>query len=314
MSPPDAPRYWLLPGETPVGPYLMEEILSQIQAGTCNWTTKASLVGSQQWTPLNQLLTLAPVASVASGSEPSTVQSATPPSTTPASRPGYFSEGAKFAIFALAAASVIYFFWSISTGNSSLTPQQVCQAMFSAKTITEARKYVTPNLHAALDMLATQPDFGTDENEKLELTSEQPAPLQMGGGYYVGYRFHFPDAGRIATCEGVFHVLNQSGFKVHDWYIFSMNGQTIEPPLSLAREYEFFRNPQSPAVAERQMTDAKKQAQQWHNTNNNNLARAAGFALFKSGLGKGLLVIIGAVIVGIIGFVKNKQSSPSKKS
>lgn len=117
-------------------------------------------------------------------------------------------------------------------------------------------------------------------------------------------------AGQLITIEGVFHLIDQSGWKIQDWYLFSINGQTLEPPISLAREYEFFRDPQNPAVAGRQMTDAKKQAQQWHNTNK--LPLLAGVAIAKSGLGKWLGAIIGVVVFGIIGFFNKPQTKPVK--
>lgn len=199
--------------------------------------------------------------------------------------------------------------------GTSMTPPQVCQALFASKNVTEARKYITPNLNALFDMLAQQGEIGTDNSEKLELSSEQAAPLQAGGGYYVAYRIHYREAGVLTTFDGVFHVVDQSGYKVNDWYVFSHNGQAIEPPLSLAREYEFFRDPQNPAVANRQMTDAKKQAQQWHARNNNQLFRAAGHLLVNGGLGKWIVVVIGGVGVAIVGFFKNQIStSPSKPS
>jgi len=310
MPPSDTPTYWLMPGDTPVGPYRAEEILAQIQAGSCSWTTKASQVGSQTWTPLNQLLTLAPVATFATGTETIAAPDAkSPPSSVDSPGSLFSSKSAKFIIFGLAAI-VVYFVWSGAGSSSSLSPQQVCQAFFSAKNVSEARKYVTPNLYAALDMVAAQPDFGSDDDIKLELTSEQPAPAQAGGGYYVGYRAHSRDAKGLQTMEGVFQVMDQSGWKVYDWYIFSINGEAVQPPLSLAREYEFFRDPQNPAVAGRQMTDAKKQAQQWHNTNK--LPLLAGVAIAKSGLGKWLVGIIGVVVFGIIGFFNKLQTKPAK--
>jgi hypothetical protein len=310
MSQPNAPLYWLMPGETPLGPYPVEEILSQIQAGNCTWTTKASLVGSQTWTPLNQLLTLAPVATLASGSEPPVPPLPNPPAAPPSSGGSLFSsKGAKYIIFALAAV-VIFFVWGNLGNSSSLSPQQVCRAFFSANSANEVKKYVTPNLYAAVDMLAAQPEFGSEDNAKWELTSEQPAPAQAGGGFYVGYRGHSHDAEGLMTMEGVFHVMDQSGWKVHDWYIFSINGQAVQPPISLAREYEFFRDPQSSAVANRQMTNDKKQAQQWYS--NKQLNFVAGVALAKSGLLKWVGAIIGVIVFGVIGFFNKPQAKPAK--
>lgn len=313
----DTATYWLMPGETPLGPYRTEEILAQIQACSCTWTTKASLVGSQTWVPLNQLLTLAPVAALATGSESAASPPPVTPTVTPSTRGSIFSSPAtKYFLLALL---VLVLYLMVRDGGgwmrSSMTPQQACQALFSSKNATEARKYVTPNLNAALDMLAAQGEFEQDNSEKLELSSEQAAPLQAGGGYYVAYRIHYREAGVLTTFDGVFHVVDHSGYKVNDWFIFSHNGQAIEPPLSLAREYEFFRDPQNPAVATRQMTEAKKQAQQWHAKNNNQLIRVAGHALVNGGLGKWLLVVIGGIGVAVVGFFKNQTSAtPSKPS
>ncbi len=301
--------YWLMPGETPIGPYRADEILAQIQAGSCSWTTKASLVGSQTWVPLNQLLTLAPVASLATGPEISAAATVAASVPLPQQETGklFSTPRSKYIVIALAAFAAIYYFWNTGFGGSSMSPQQVCHAFFAAKNVTEAKKYATPNLYAAVDLVMSQPDFASESNENLELSTEQPAPTQAGGGYYVGYRVHYKEAGTLLTFQGVFHVLDQSGWKVHDWYIFSMNGQAIEPPLSLAREYEFFRDPKSPAVVGRQMTDAKKQAQQWYN--NKQLNFVAATALFKSGLGKWLVGIIVVLGVAIVGYFKNQQAS-----
>lgn len=314
MQPHDS-TFWLMPGETPIGPYRADEILAQIQTGSCSWTTKASQVGSQTWLPLNQLLTLAPVAILATGSETSastTVAPSTPPLQQETGKL-FSTPRSKYIVITLGAIVAIYYFWNTGFGGTSMSPQQVCHAFFSAKNVAQARKYVTPNLHAAMDMVATQPDFGSDDdNGKLELTSEQPAPSQAGGGYYVGYRAHSRDANGLQTMEGVFQVMDQSGWKVHDWFIFAINGQNVQPPISLAKEYEFFRDPQSPAVAGRQMTEAKKQAQQWYS--NKQLNFVAATALFKSGLGKWIVGIIAVVGVAIVGFFKNQQGSskPSK--
>lgn len=302
--------YWLMPGETPIGPYRANEILAQIQAGSCFWTTKASMVGSHIWAPLNQLLTLAPVASLATGQEYSAAATVAASAPNPQQATGklFSTPRSMYIVIALGAFAAIYYFWTTGFGGSSMSPQQVCHAFFTAKTVAEARKFVTPNLYSAMDMFAKQPDFGSDDdNGKLELTSEQPAPSQAGGGYYVGYRAHSRDANGLQTMEGVFQVMDQSGWKVYDWYIFAINGQPVQPPISLAREYEFFRDPQNPTVEGRPMTDAKKQAQHWYN--NKQLNFVAATALIKSGLGKWVVGIIAVVGVAIIGFFRNQRSS-----
>jgi len=308
MPPPDAPTYWLMPGETPLGPYRTEEILAQIKAGFCSWTTKASLVGSQAWIPLNQLLMLAPVAKLATGSDAPPAPAVSPASSQP-QRSLFSSSRIRTVIVTVVGITLIYWLWNSVSGGWSLSVQQVCQAFVSAKTVTEARQYVTPNLYAALDVLATQPDGGSDDGN-LELSAEQPAPTEAGGGYYVGYRAHFRDINGMMIIEGVFHVMNQSGWKVHDWFLFSVNGQSIEPPLSIAREYEFFRDPQHPTVVTRQATDAKKQAQQWHS--NIKIPPGAGAALAKSGLGKWLGAIIGVVVAGIVGLFHKRQATSAR--
>lgn len=297
--------YWLMPGDTPQGPYSVEEILQQIQAGTCTWTTKASLVGSQSWMPLNQLLTLAPVAQVA----PAKAPVGTPPKATHA--PGWspVEKSILFVVVLIACWCAWYFFVN-DTSSSRLSPQrEVCQKLIDTKNVNEAMKLVTPNMYSATQAVYALPDTSPTD-DKLELLDEEPALPQHGGGYYIGYKMHIRDNQETSILEGVFHVIHQSGWKVHDWYVCKGNGQNIEPPLSMAREYMYFMDPQNTNAAQRPHTDSKQQVKQWYD--NKNVVRAGGYLLAKPGLGKGAMLVIGAIVMGIYGFFSQRSKSTSK--
>lgn len=297
--------YWLMPGDTPQEPYPVEEILQQIQAGTCTWTTKASLVGSQSWMPLNQLLTLAPVAQVA----PANAPVGTPPNATHA--PGWSpSEKLILLTVVLIACWCAWTFFFSDTNSSRMSPQrEVCQKLVETKNVNDAMKLVTPNLYSSTQAMFALPDSAPNSDDKLDLLDEEPALPQHGGGFYVGYRMQTRDNQDKIVIEGVFHVVNQSGWKVHDWYVCKGNGQNIEPPISMAREYMYFFDPQNVNLAQRTNTDSKQQVKQCYDKN---LVRWGSAVLAKPGLGKGVMLVIGAIVMGIYGYFSQRSSSTTK--
>ena len=263
-SPSNDACYWILASETPIGPFSSSEILAQIQSGKCQWTTMACMVGGATWQPLNQVFSHAPLAALAV--EPSPADVHTPIATTTSKAiPAAGSNSSRLALVLgiVVFGSVAYWLYS-SFFAVSLSPQQVCHAFNFAKSPQEAKNYATPNMYACLGVLFTQADDSDDGS--FELSVEQPAPSQIGG-VYVGFQVNVKAENPPVVMYGVFHLLNQSGWKVNDMILISFNGQSIDPPISAALEYEFFRDPQHTVVTDRQSTDAKMQAQQWHTTN-----------------------------------------------
>ena len=299
------PMYWLMPGDTRLGPHPAEEILQQIQAGSCTWVTKASLVGSQSWVPLNQLLTLAPVAQVA----PAHAPVGTPPKPTHA--PGWspVEKSILLGVVLIACWCAWYFFFN-DTSSSRLSPQRdVCQKLVDTKNVNEAMKLVTPNMYSATQAVYALPDTSPTD-DKLELLDEEPALPQHGGGYYIGYKMHIRDNQQTSVLEGVFHVVNQSGWKVNDWFICKGNGQNVEPPISMAREYMYFIDPQNANQVQRTNTDSKQKVKQWYD--DKNVVRAGGYFLGRPGVGKGIVLVIGAIAMGIYGLFSQRSSTTNK--
>jgi len=306
-------RYWILVGEIPTGPFTSSEILAQIQSGKCQWITMSCVVGGAMWLPLNQVLPHAPLAALAVEQSPADNTAAHGTTSQAIPTPRSNSSHLTLLVVIVGLGLVAYWLYSTFFAEVSLSPQQVCQAFNFAKSPQEAKNYATPNMYAALGVLFIQTDDSDDGS--FELTAEQPAPSQIGGDY-VGFQVHLKAEKSPIVMHGVFHLLNQSGWKVNDMIFISINDQSIDPPISVAREYEFFRDPQHPIVTQRQLTDAKIQAQQWHTNTQvrNTTLRLAGAVVAKSSIGKWIASVIGVILVGIYGLFNKRKTDPGQQS
>ncbi|MFO0812025.1 MAG: hypothetical protein U0796_02335 [Gemmatales bacterium] len=287
MNPSPPLSYWLLSGETPTGPFPANDILAQIQQGSCTWTTRACPVGGSTWLPLNQLLQLAPIAQRIEDAAPEqTISSITTPAPIKASAsantPAYHY---RLVVIAIVVGLVGFWLYS-SFFATSPTPLQVCHAFAKSTSIQEARKHVTPAMHPALEVLYSQQEAMEDEG--IELSTEQAVPANLGGGYYVAFRARARDAMGLTIMNGVLHVVSHSGWKVNDMILMELNDQVIQPPISMAREHALFRNPQLTYSGVRHNTESTNHAQQWHRSQVNHLTTAGSIALGKSSVGKWL--------------------------
>lgn len=120
-----------------------------------------------------------------------------------------------------------------------LSPREVVERFGEADTIEEAREYVTTNLYRMVDQLK--------ELEKLQPDSDDPeVSYELLDEYYadgdatqcgIDYTMYMPAAegDPSVTCNGYFHLrLIQDEWKIDDWLITSVNGQSFDGPVSFS--------------------------------------------------------------------------------
>lgn len=125
-----------------------------------------------------------------------------------------------------------------------LEPREVCERFVAANSSKEGEKYVTLNLVPALRALDKLPQ--NDDPFDFELTEENLAPADVGG-YFVGCRGSFVEAGQHTQIEGFFHLVQRNGeWKIEDIYFTAMNRQPLERWVSMAQDYQMMLNPSAP--------------------------------------------------------------------
>jgi hypothetical protein len=130
-------------------------------------------------------------------------------------------------------------------------PREVCERFLKATSAKQAEPYVTVNLLPALQALEKAGSADSNAPFHLELTDEGPAPANVGG-YFVGCRGVFMEAGQPQQVEGVFHLVNwTNAWKIEDLYFTTVNRQPLEPWLSLARDYAILRQSSPPPLTPR---------------------------------------------------------------
>lgn len=116
-----------------------------------------------------------------------------------------------------------------------LEPRQVCERFNAAPSAHEAARYTTLNLVPALEALYAENDLG--EPSDFELTDEAEAAPEFGG-YLVGFRVAFVEAGQPVQMEGVYHLVNFTGeWKIEDLYFTTIDHQPLEAGIRLSTDY-----------------------------------------------------------------------------
>jgi hypothetical protein len=119
-----------------------------------------------------------------------------------------------------------------------LEPREVCDRFTHATSEPEMQRYTTKQLWPAVHALATLPETGSQE--EWELTDEAVAPPELGG-YFVGHRVSWMEAGQLQQIEGVFHLVRWEGtWKIEEIYITRVNHQPLETWVALSRDYPLF--------------------------------------------------------------------------
>lgn len=316
------PRYWLLTGEVPQGPFDVAQVHDKLALGEATWQTPACPVGGSTWLPLvqtpglgpsspaqGQILNALPVEEgpAARGVPASTVSDAPtagdPPTTAPAPAGKVSWGGMVLAVLVFAFCGWLGYGWL-----RPLTPREVCERFDNARDAREATRHCTLNLHPAVEEMFRRPDQKHPE-DKSEYTQEGEAPPGVGG-YFVGVRgqLYIPEERRRVQLDGVYHLVKGDGWKIEDMYVLSVDRQPLEQPISLARDYLRLQGqgdaqPAQPASRTGSDQGRPTQAKAWYESRGAQQAAGHGIARFlSSGGGKALGLILLGVIVAVLRF------------
>ena len=193
-----------------------------------------------------------------------------------------------------------------------LEPRQVCEKFANASSEKEMKKYTTNNLWPALATLAKLEDKNTQGD--VELTDEGSAPAEVGG-YLVGFRVVFLEAGQRVSMDGLFHLVDRQGeWKIEDMYFSSVNRQPLEPWIALSRDY-----PQLAQVPPTQIQPTSEKSW-WADPKNQKTASVAAKEGGKILASKGSQnffkkagAVIAVVVVGIGLFIKSLSGGTKER-
>lgn len=248
-------RYWILSDGPPTGPFDATEIQAKLASSEFTPEMQYCRVGDHEWSPLTNFAEH--IASI-DGDAPPTMEAAAnaerdpPPAcavlpTTstapPLAKPAI---GSDVVIGAGVLTTVLLLIGLAIWWLTPLTPRQVVERFVAADTLGELTKYSTTNLHPALRAMVGVDDT-SDPADRFELTQDRPAPAGIGG-HYVGciFRFRDPETNVITLGAGYFHLIEVDGWKIEDIYFTAVNGEALEAPYSIARNYRTLFPPPSP--------------------------------------------------------------------
>lgn len=239
-------RYWILSEGPPTGPFDAADIQAKLASSEFTPEMKYCRVGDHEWLPLANFTEYIPSidgdappttdAAANADRDPTPVSAVLPtPSTAPSlAKPAL---GADVVIGAGVLTTVLLLIGLAIWWLTPLTPRQVVERFVAADTLGELTKYSTTNLHPALRAMVAVDDT-SDPADRFELTQDRTAPAGIGG-HYVGCSFRFRDSETnvITLGAGYFHLIEVDGWKIEDIYFTAVNGETLETPYSIARNY-----------------------------------------------------------------------------
>jgi hypothetical protein len=248
-------RYWILSDGPPTGPFDVSEIQAKLASSEFTPEMKYCRVGERAWLPLANFA--AHIASI-DGDAPLAMEAAAnanrdpapaspvPPASSIAPPLAEPALGSDVVMGAGVLATVLLFIGLAIWWLTPLTPRQVVERFVAADTLGELTKYSTTNLHPALRAMDGFDDT-SDPADRFELTQDRPAPAGIGG-HYVGcsFRFRDPETNVITLGAGYFHLIDADGWKIEDIYFTAVNGEALETPYSIARNYRTLFPPPAP--------------------------------------------------------------------
>jgi hypothetical protein len=248
-------RYWILSEGPPTGPFDAADIQTKLASSEFTPEMKYCRVGEREWLPLANFATQ--IASIAGDAPPTLAAAANadhdptpagPVSPTPSNAPPLAKPaiGSDVVIGAGVLATVLVLIGLAIWWLTPLTSRQVVERFVAADTLGELTKYSTTNLHPALRAMDSLDDT-SDPADRFELTQDRPAPAGIGG-HYVGcsFRFRDPETNVITLGAGYFHLIEADGWKIEDIYFMAVNGEALETPYSIARNYRTLFPPPAP--------------------------------------------------------------------
>jgi len=236
MQHPDSIKYWLLINNVPQGPFSALDLHAKLKTGEINWDSMVCQVGQPIWLAMRSTPSLVPQAQHSEPSPPVPVV-ATPTTQWPGQ--GKLQELLKkpelkkYVLYGLAAALVMGVIWYFIPSPQS--PVESCYRFFAAKDIIELRAISTPNLHPIFNAMFQGPVHNLGQN--FRFIDQSPAPSRFQGHFVSFYFEDADDQQRPVSMEGIFHLLNQGGWKIEDIYLTSLNNRVLDKPISMAHEY-----------------------------------------------------------------------------
>lgn len=235
-DPTPTPRYWLIAGATPSGPFTADDVHARLADGIATWDTPACVVGGNEWLPLLRMPGFGPVADPAASVPPNAPAPAvTPPASaqSAADRRAVAVGLGGIALGTLVSVAVIGY--GVYEWARSPTAAEVCERVVAGKTPAEMSPYVTPRFRAFVDDTFAHSPLD-DPNDQFELTQEVDGPNPATK--HVGFRGSLlvPEAGRRVRVDGYFRVVQADGWKVDDLLVTSAEGAAIPGPMSLVDE------------------------------------------------------------------------------
>lgn len=261
---PPATQFWLMPGDTPAGPFTVQQVHAELASGRVTWRTPACLVGGSQWQPLLETPGVGPAARSQGATElPVAISDASGPSLpipilvppratlapSPATPPssferfkaemlGWFRSGEPSArafkatgvVLALAFCAYCLFQWA-----RPLSAKEVCERFGVCKSATDAKSYVTARMYPVVDAFFAEGD--ADPNIEASFTDEVEGP--QPGTKRVGFRLQgfMQEAGGRVGLEGYFALVSTGGWRIDDIVISGLDGASMPGPASMVEAY-----------------------------------------------------------------------------
>lgn len=253
MQSSDSVQYWLLVNNVPQGPFSALDLHAKLKSGEINWDSMVCQVGQPTWQPMQSTPSLVPQAQ---HSEPSPTVPVVASSTT--QWPGQSKllallknpELKKYVLYGLATALVLGLIWYFIPSPQS--PVEPCYRFFAAKDIIDLRAVSTPNLHPIFNAMYQGPVHNLGQN--LRFIDQSPAPSRFQGHFVSFYFEDVDDQQQPVSMEGIFHLLDQGGWKIEDIYLTTMNNRVLDKPISMAHEYWPYIGKEVPSYSKMKQT------------------------------------------------------------
>jgi hypothetical protein len=125
-----------------------------------------------------------------------------------------------------------------------LSAMEVCLKLDAAKTVVEAKPYVTPRMYPVIEAMYGEQST-LDPNDAFEFTQEIDGPANTK---LVGFRMSMfvQEEGQRMKMEGHLKLIKADGWKIDDIYFTGIEGRTLPEPFSVVTEQQRSRSNSTP--------------------------------------------------------------------
>lgn len=306
----NAKQFWLLQDSTPTGPFPVQELHSKLANSEITWDAMVCEVGQAQWLPMKATPTLVPQATAVPDTSIQPSKNAETGSSTDAAQApskqeaNWWYEQRYVAAF-IAIVIGALFLWTYFSPKQ-VSHVEACYRYFAGKNIIELRDATTSNMHPIMNEMFKGPVNNLGNN--LRFIDQSPAPSGYFGHFVSFYFDDVDEQQQVLSIEGVFHVIDQGGWKVNDIYLVSLNNRMLDKPISMAHEYWPLIGKETPSNSKMKATIFKgNEVMKWYQdpTERERLRKAGSSLTNITSRGWGVLIVF--AVMAIAGFLKKSK-------